>query len=78
MLITTHSPDLVHALRDFIENENFSNQACFYLAQKESADDEGYSFRSLGMNIGPIFSVFNVAKDEIASISRRIREGHAQ
>ena len=78
VLITTHSPDLVHALRDFIENENFSNQACFYLAQKESADDEGYSFRSLGMNIGPIFSVFNVAKDEIASISRRIREGHAQ
>lgn len=78
VLITTHSPDLVHALRDFVENENFSAQACFYLAQKDSPEDEGYSFRRLGMNIGPIFTVFNVAKDEIVSISRRIREGGVQ
>lgn len=75
VLITTHSPDLVHAIRDFSENENFADNTCFYLSHKKSDADLTYSFRKLGMDIGPIFSVFNVAKDRIAEISQTIREG---
>ena len=75
ILITTHSPDLVHALRDFSENEGFSAKTCFYLASKEKATDTSYTFKELGMEIGPIFRVFNRAKEQISEIAKSIREG---
>lgn len=75
VLVTTHSPDLVHALRDFSENENFAANTCFYLSHKEEPSDATYIFRPLGMGIGPIFAVFNRAKEQIAEIAQSIREG---
>lgn len=75
VLVTTHSPDFVHALRDFSENEDFSSNTCFYLSQQDDKSARRYKFVKLGMNIGPIFSVFNVAKEHIQAISRAIREG---
>ena len=75
ILITTHSPDLVHALRDFSENERFSARTCFYLASKAKATDTSYTFKGLGMEIGPIFRVFNRAKEQISEIAKSIREG---
>ena len=75
VLVTTHSPDLVHALRDFSENEDFSSNTCFYLSQQDDKSEMRYTFAKLGMNIGPIFSVFNVAKEHIQAISQAIREG---
>lgn len=75
VLITTHSPDLIHALRDFSENEEFSAKTCFYLASKENPTDSAYTFKGLGMEIGPIFRVFNRAKEQIRDISKSIREG---
>ena len=75
ILITTHSPDLVHALRDFSESEGFSAKTCFYLARKENSTDTSYTFKGLGMEIGPIFRVFNRAKEQISEIARSIREG---
>ena len=78
VLITTHSPDMVHALRDFVANENFSANTSFYLANEDSSLKGRYNFENLGMNIGPIFTVFNQAKDKITSISKDIREGNAE
>ena len=75
VLVTTHSPDLVHALRDFSENENFSANTCFYLSHKAEQADTAYTFRPLGMEIGPIFTVFNRAKEQIAAIAQSIRKG---
>jgi len=75
VLITTHSPDLVHALRDFSENENFAAKTCFYLSSKKDTADISYTFQKLGMEIGPIFRVFNRAKEQIAEIAQSIREG---
>lgn len=75
VLITTHSPDLVHAIRDFSENENFAANTCFYLSHKAEQSDAAYTFRPLGMGIGPIFAVFNRAKEQIAEIAQSIREG---
>ena len=75
VLITTHSPDLVHAIRDFSENENFSANTCFYLSHKAEPSDIAYTFQPLGMEIGPIFTVFNRAKEQIAEIAQSIRTG---
>lgn len=78
ILLTTHSPDMVHALRDFAENNGLSSSTKFYLA-KEDAEQKGvFNYEDLGMNIGPIFTVFNRAKEKIASISKEIREGDSK
>lgn len=77
VLLTTHSPDMVHALRDFAENDGMASCTRFYLAEKNDASGARYDYRGLGMNIGPIFSMFNVAKEQIATMSKMIREGAA-
>lgn len=78
VLVTTHSPDMVHALRDFAANEDFGSNTCFYLAKEDSSCKGMYNYDPLAMNIGPIFTVFNQAKDCIASISKDIREGSSK
>jgi len=77
VLVTTHSPDMVYALRDFVENESFGSNARFYLAKESETQKGQFDYENLGMNIGPIFTVFNQAKDKIASISKALREGDA-
>lgn len=76
VLITTHSPDMVHALRDFSENENFGGQTQFYLSSHDMSS-VGYQFKPLGRDIGPIFTVFNRAKESIYAIAKSMREGSA-
>lgn len=78
VLVTTHSPDLIHAIRDFAENEEFADRTCFYLSRRGDEEEGGYSYKGLGMDIGPIFTVFNVAKEQIYNISQAIRERRAQ
>lgn len=78
VLITTHSPDLVHAIRDFSESADYASKTCFYLSCHANSGDVGYSFNRLGMDIGPIFSVFNVAKENIYKISKSIMEGRTE
>lgn len=75
VLATTHSPDLVHALRDFAENENFDMNTRFYLAAEDKTNTGMYVYKDLGMDIGPIFTEFNLAKDRIFSVSKEMREG---
>ena len=78
VFVTTHSPDMVHALRDFAENDGLASNTRFYLAKEDGEQKGQFRYEDLGMNIGPIFTAFNKAKDKIASISKEIREGAKQ
>ena len=78
VLVTTHSPDMVHALRDFAENDGFALNTKFYLAKEDEVQKGQFIYEDLGINIGPIFTVFNRAKDKIVTISKDIREGIRQ
>ena len=65
LLITTHSPYMIRALRNVSAAELTQSKIAFYLAEQ----GKGYQFtyRATGPDIAPIFKVFNVALDEIAS-----------
>lgn len=78
LLLTSHNPDMVHALRDFAENDGLASNTRFYLAKEDGEQKGQFRYEDLGMNIGPIFTAFNKAKDKIASISKEIREGAKQ
>lgn len=66
MLLTSHNPDMVSAIKVVSEAENL-NGVQFYLANE--SNDAGMKFRydyePLGMNIEKIFRRFNVALDRI-------------
>lgn len=65
LLITTHSPYMVRALRNVSESELSQSKINFYLSEYDK--DYQFTYRSTGTDISPIFKVFNVALDEIAS-----------
>ena len=64
LLITTHSPYMVRALRNVSESELTQSKIAFYLAEQDK--DYQFTYRATGTDIAPIFKVFNVALDEIA------------
>jgi hypothetical protein len=64
--------------RDFAENDGLASNTRFYLAKEDGEQKGQFRYEDLGMNIGPIFTAFNKAKDKIASISKEIREGAIQ
>lgn len=67
VLLTTHSPYLVRALRNLSVGELDEGQLCFYVAEK-TGRQERFDYRKLGTNIAPIFKIFNVALEEIAYV----------
>ncbi len=77
VLVTTHSPDMVHALRDFSENNGLGETTKFYLAKEDMEQKGRFNYEDLGMNIGPIFTVFNRAKEQISEIAEYIRGAKA-
>ena len=77
VLVTTHSPDMVHALRDFSENNGLGENTKFYLAKEDLVQKGRFNYEDLGMNIGPIFTVFNRAKEKISKIAEYMRGAKA-
>lgn len=67
VLVTTHSPYLVRALRNLSIGELDSNQLSYYVAERNEATGK-FKYRSLGTDIAPIFKIFNVALESIAYI----------
>lgn len=63
LLITTHSPDMLNALKRVADVDRVPDLR-FYLAEQVS-DDRPYDFnyRSLGREVEPIFEKFNYAMD---------------
>lgn len=63
IMIASHNPDMVAAIRAISEKENILDSVNFYLA--ESNGDHKYSYKDLHGEIGEIFSSFNIALDRI-------------
>lgn len=64
-MIASHNPDMVSAIRYISEKEETQNTLNFYLAEKLENKEE-YNFKSLGIDIDPIFTSFNIALDRIS------------
>lgn len=64
ILIASHNPDMVAALQSIALKEELNNKTVFYLAQREKEEFK-YSFVEKGMEIGDIFTSFNIALSRI-------------
>lgn len=67
-LIASHSPDFIRAIKYVSEYEFSSdskNHIHFYLAEPETLDSYEYIFKECGMNISPIFKLFNKSLESI-------------
>lgn len=65
VLLASHSPDMISALRYISKKEGVSTQ--FYLASKVSDEHFGtYRFKNTGSDIEPIFESFNSALERIS------------
>ena len=58
IMIASHNPDMVSAIRYISEKEGILNKTHFYLAeQREGA--ELFDYKDLGNDIDPVFESFN-------------------
>lgn len=65
VLLASHSPDMISALRYISKKEGVSTQ--FYLGSKVSDEHFGtYRFKNTGSDIEPIFESFNIALERIS------------
>ena len=65
IVLASHNPDFVAAIKAIAKKEQILDETNFYLAQ--SVDDDGfqYAFKPLGSDIEPIFNSFNIALERI-------------
>lgn len=66
--ITSHSTDMVSAIRYISEKEKCMNSVSFYLA--EQVGTESYSYKYLKDDIEPIFESFNKSYDKLDEYAR--------
>ena len=64
IMIASHNPDMVAAIRSIAEKEDILEETHFYIAQKEKNSAQ-YSYKDLGHNIEEIFKSFNIALERI-------------
>ena len=64
IMIASHNPDMVAAIRSIAEKEEMLGNTHFYLAEK-NMDSSRYVYNDLGQEIGDIFRSFNIALDRI-------------
>ena len=65
VMIASHNPDMVAAIRAISSRQKILDRVHFYLAEKESENSFMYCFRDLGTSIEPIFESFNIALSRI-------------
>lgn len=66
MVLASHSPDMVAAIRSIAEREGVLAKTHFYMAAKEE-DTYQYIYKDLGTEIEEIFVSFNIALSRIQS-----------
>ena len=64
IMIASHNPDMVAAIRSIAEKEEMLGNTHFYLAEK-NMDGSRYVYNDLGQEIDDIFRSFNIALDRI-------------
>lgn len=66
VVITSHNPDMVSAIRQISESEGVLDATRFYLAEFAGEENKyRYNYRDLGSDISPIFESFNIALSRI-------------
>lgn len=66
IMVATHNPDMVAALKAIAEREGVSDRTHFYIAHT-TEQQNGYSYKDLGTDISEIFTSFNIALSRIES-----------
>lgn len=64
IMLASHDPDMVSAIRYIAEKEEVLDDTTFYLAEQDK-DAETFSYKELGHDIEPIFASFNKSFDLI-------------
>lgn len=64
IIIATHNPDMVSAIKSIGEAYKLDEKVDFYIANKDSLSGK-YYYESLGFEIDKIFGSFNIALDRI-------------
>ena len=65
VMITSHNPDMVAAIRAISDKEGILEKTRFYLAEQSPNNSYRYIYKDLEQNIGPIFESFNIALSRI-------------
>lgn len=66
VMVATHNPDMVAALKAIAEREGVAAKTHFYIAQ--ATEQQGkYTYKDLGTDISEIFTSFNIALSRIES-----------
>lgn len=63
IMVASHNPDMVAAIRAIAKKEQLEEETNFYLAEDNGKGK--YDYKALGTDIAPIFSSFNIAIDRI-------------
>lgn len=66
IMVATHNPDMVAALKAIAEREGVIDKTHFYIA-RTSEQQSGYTYKDLGADISEIFTSFNIALSRIES-----------
>ncbi|UPS45241.1 ATP-binding protein [Prevotella sp. E15-22] len=66
IMVATHNPDMVAALKSIAEREQVLDKTHFYIA-KSSENSYGYDYKDLGGDVSEIFKSFNIALSRIES-----------
>ncbi len=64
IMLASHDPDMVSAIRYIAEKEDVLKDTAFYLAEQDK-NAETFSYKELGLDIEPIFASFNKSFDLI-------------
>lgn len=64
IMLATHNPDMVAAIRSIAEKEKVLDKTNFYIAEP-SGQSNTYCYKALGTDISEIFTSFNIALDRI-------------
>ena len=66
ILVASHNPDMISAIKYISEKEDVSDCLTFYIAEEVNSEGFGkYKFKNLGTDIEEIFASFNIALDRI-------------
>ena len=65
IVIDSHNPDMISAIKAVSMSNDIADNVHFYLAEKDKNDPLKFNYRDLGLNIEDIFKVFNIALERI-------------
>ena len=69
IFISSHSTDMIQAIKAFSDKEDLSDKTLFYLAKKDKNYTDKFEYINLEFNISEIFKCFNKSLDKIEQYS---------